>query len=736
MSSDGEASRAAAVAASQSSEQSLRALSEEINAVLRAEFANRRLQRLLQPRKADEANKPRWAPALATWAGGVGTLFAVAHLLKFLPGGDWLALGAAGFVAWRLESRWLPKLFFSGHTFRLMRMEGASDQADFPHSYLIAPTKSGTTGFGYEDWAAIRGAEPGHLLVSISDDKGKGIGAITLRKNERLPVSSWARDYYEDNALPPVSAAVQALALRFDDACDQYLRVGQKIESGRALQSRKGVKPAKSVEEAWAGIVVPDEVRGRLISLAAHFSSGSAAASRGLLLYGPPGTGKTLIAKALSESMQCKFFSLSLPDLKAGFVGQSGEKVAKLWEAAKAEERAVIFVDECEGVFGRRGSVTTDSFSEEIVQAFLAQWDGFEKQRSVWVIGATNRRDLIDPAVLSRFGEEVEVALPDQWQRQQILAVELLRRGVEQPLPDKAGEMTAGLGGRDLETLAGRIAREGTGLTLTTERLEALTKSFRRQGSSAVDETAKWESLVLPESTLRDLKASAQLMRNAEAAQARGLQVPRSLLLFGPPGTGKTQIARTLAMESGLTFIAAATADLKAGFIGQSGQKVKELFARARESSPCMLFLDELDIVATSRAGSADAFQQEIVGQLLQEMDGAKAQSQPVFVLAATNRQDDLDSAVLSRFSKRIEVALPDQQSRTELLRILLTGKPLGFDLDREVGGLAAKAQGASGRDLRNWVERAEQQAVARAFEQGVGIGGTTLELPDFLRSA
>ena len=166
-------------------------------------------------------------------------------------------------------------------------------------------------------------------------------------------------------------------------------------------------------------------------------------------------------------------------------------------------------------------------------------------------------------------------------------------------------------------------------------------------------------------------------------------------------------------------------------YIGQSGQLVKNLFERARSQSPCILFIDEMDIIAPARGGADDTFTKEIVGQLLQELDGIKRQSGDVFVLAATNRVDDLDSAVLSRFNRRIEIGLPDEAARAAILRVLLASKPLAFDLDAGCASLAARSDGQSGRDLRNWVDRAEQAAIVRHFETG-DIDGLQLELADF----
>lgn len=714
-------------------------LSDRIDPVLRKHYANRVLRKLLVPTKnASEASKPvlLWMPSgISIVVGFVGSVFAYSFLLslKFLPLTDWIAFAVGIIVAWQFEHKLLPKIYFSGYRFRLMRLEGYIKDGEYPDEYISAPHSDTPSGFNKVYWKLVDRVEIGYLLVSVYDRQNNGVAILHLRTEGQLAVTSWRRDLYQPDVLPPLSDEVKQLAHEFDAACDKYLNVAAKIEDSRALKSRKDVPQKRNPEEVWQSVVVAPDVKTRLMSLAKHFSDGSAAASRGLLLYGPPGTGKTLIAKKLAESMGCAFFPLSLPDLKAGYIGQSGERVKELWQRALAQPRSVIFVDECEGVFGRRGGVETDSFSAEIVTAFLAQWDGFTKQTTVWVVGATNRRDLIDPAILSRFGEEVEVGLPNEQQRINILQNELARKGISSALPAEAGELTQGMAGRDLETLAGRLAREQAGTEISAEVLARYTEAFRKQGSSKTDGNATWENLILPDAVLKELKNTAGLLLHAEAFSKRGINVPKGMLLYGPPGTGKTQIARTLANETGLRFIAASTAEMKAGFIGQSGQKVRELFERARDSAPCLLFLDELDIVAPARgsANDSDQFTQEIVGQLLQEMDGVRPNTQPVFVLAASNRIDQIDSAILSRFQKRIEIPVPDVAGRQQLLQVMLSTKPTSFDIGEAAKHLADLASGMSGRDLRNWIEQAEQHAVGRALEQGNPEAATIL-LEDF----
>lgn len=715
--------------------------SARIDGILRKNYANRIMRKLLIPPTKDKQGHIDnrvilWMPSGISIAVGLFAFFLIESnlsRLEFLPLVEWIAFALTLPLAWGIETKLLPKLYFTGYRFQLMRMEERLDGEEFPDRYIVAGNDDSSTGFAQRYWKPAHGVQPGHLLISISDRQKSGVAIIFLRTDGKLAVSSWRRDLHLDNVLPALPDEVKTLAYEFDHACDKYLAVENKIEASRVLKSKKDEPKPRDMEQAWKGIALAPAVKNQLISLATHFADGSVAASRGLLLYGPPGTGKTMVAKALAESMGCAFFPLSLPDIKAGFIGQSGEKVKELWDRALSQPRAVIFVDECEGVFCRRGSINTDSFSEEIVQAFLARWDGFSKQTSVWVVGATNRRDLIDPAILSRFGEEVEIGLPNEQQRLEILSSELTRRGVVSELPLKAGELIQGLSGREIESLAGRFAREQSGAQITEELLVRYTQAFRKQGSVETDKNAIWEKLVLPEAVMKNLKTTAGLLQHAEAFAKQNISIPRGILLYGPPGTGKTQIARTFANETGLKFIAASTADLKAGFVGQSGQKVRELFERARESAPCLLFLDELDIVASARGGNgnSDQFTQEIVGQLLQEMDGVKAHPQHVFILAASNRIDQIDSAVLSRFPSRIEIPVPDVTGRQRLLKVLLGSKPIEFDLEEVSARLAERAEGLSGRDLRSWIEQAEQSAVGRALEAG-NPELATIKLEDF----
>jgi SpoVK/Ycf46/Vps4 family AAA+-type ATPase len=473
------------------------------------------------------------------------------------------------------------------------------------------------------------------------------------------------------------------------------------------------------LDKIWGRIVLQPELKADLLDKIRLFNSGDKAAPPGLLLYGPPGTGKTEIARRIADSASCYFMSLKAPDLKAGYVGQSGERVKKVWEQVRARGRCVIFIDECEGVFARRGGTSGDSASEEVVQAFLAEWDGLGTEgQQVWVVGATNRRDLIDEAMVSRFGAAIEIGLPGAAERLQILRLEMAKMDRPAEVPPFVGELTTGMSGRNLSRLASDVCALALkqGGTITDDLWREVLKRHTQSKSEAVDKGAGWDSLVLSQDTLEKLRTLCESLRHVEEFAAQGFEVPKGALLYGPPGTGKTQIARTLANEGGIPFIAASTADIKAGFVGQSGQKVRELFERARGQAPCILFIDEIEAVAPVRGGPrADTFTGEIVNQLLQEMDGVKKSERHVFVLAATNLPDAIDEAVLSRFPERVEIPNPDAEQRARLFRMFLGKLPIGFDRDALAEELAQRSEGLGGRDIRNVVQKASQKAIRRA---------------------
>ena len=498
--------------------------------------------------------------------------------------------------------------------------------------------------------------------------------------------------------------------------------------ASRLAQADASLSRTSVAADAWRRVHMPERQKLDLLRRAELFERGDPAAPRGLLLSGPSGTGKTLVARTLADTLNCDFQMLSLADLKEQNLGASGKRVQQAWNRARNHRPAILFLDECEGVLGRRGAA-------DIVQAFLPEWDGIRGGSGVWVIGATNRRDMLDDAILSRFGWEMELALPSAEDRRNILIQEIQAVGITTEVPEEMTMLTQGMSGRDLQQLAKAIRSIAYPKDPTKENFLEAVSSARRAHNTRVDQTASWETLVLDAASLDRLKLICTLLRDAENWHAQGVAIPRSLLMVGPSGVGKTQIARTLANESGLTFLAATTADVKANFLGQSGNRVKQLFERARTNSPAILFLDELDIIAPDRAvmGGSDPLTDEIVGQLLQEIDGVRAQGSQVFLLAATNHLERIDAAVRSRFQERIVVPLPDRDARIRLLTVMLACKKLDFPAQDGAVLLADLTEGWnwSGRDLEGWVSRAEQKALLEAIRAG-GPEHYVIKMDDF----
>ncbi len=375
------------------------------------------------------------------------------------------------------------------------------------------------------------------------------------------------------------------------------------------------------LETSWKDVAIPDATLQQIIQLVDRFAAGQPPLPKGMLLWGPPGTGKTLIARKLAQHVNCTFKAVTIADLKGEHIGHTGPKVKKIWDECRNNAPTILFVDECESAFARRGGRDSDAFGNELVQTFIAEWDGFNQGGgNVLVIGATNRRELLDDAVMSRFTTAIELPAPDADARERILTAEFAKAQLGYPAEQQLVRETAGMSGRDLATLVTSVVSSHPGGSPAYEDFIAAVSKLRGKSSTSV-ESLTWDDVILPARTRREFESLGKELVHAEELARMNMPVPRGILLYGPPGTGKTQVARVLASQSGLSFMAASSSDIKASWIGASGEKVKQLFEKARAQAPCILFLDELDTVARSREGG-DVMTTEIVAQMLQELDG------------------------------------------------------------------------------------------------------------------
>jgi transitional endoplasmic reticulum ATPase len=461
---------------------------------------------------------------------------------------------------------------------------------------------------------------------------------------------------------------------------------------------------------------------------------------RGVLLYGPPGTGKTLIAKAVANEVSAAFHTVSGPEIMSKYKGESEERVREVFEKARETAPSIIFFDEIDSVAGKRDD--DGDVENRVVAQLLSLMDGLESRGDVVVIGATNRVDDIDPALRrgGRFDREIEIGVPSEGGRREILDVHT--RGM--PLSDDVdldtlASRTHGFVGADLDVLVSEAAMhairnrpaEGEARKAWSDDPSVARANFG--GAMAEVEPSAMREYVAeqPDVTFEDVGGLSRAKQTLEEAaewplsygalfDAANTSPPSGVLLYGPPGTGKTLLARALAGESGVNFIEVKGPELLDRYVGESEKAVRELFHRARQAAPSIVFLDEIDSVAKSRdgggGGGGDDVTDRVVSQLLTELDGL-ADNPNLVVVAATNRKEAIDRALLrpGRLDTHIEVPEPDEAGRREILDVVAAGRPLGEDVD--LNALAADLAGYSGAELDALVRDASMRAIREIAE-------------------
>ncbi len=457
----------------------------------------------------------------------------------------------------------------------------------------------------------------------------------------------------------------------------------------------------------------------------------------GVLLHGPPGCGKTLIARTLAEIAGVRFFSISGPEIINKYYGESEARLRKLFDQAQREAPAILFIDEIDALAPKRDQSFGD-LEKRVVAQLLTLMDGLDDRGQVIIIGATNRPNALDPALRrpGRFDREIEIPVPDQQGRREILEIHTqpmpLTKGVD--LDDMA-RRTHGFVGADLASLCREAALQALRRVLKKTPVTELDSgsikvglpdfaaAFREVEPSALRETVisvpnvKWEEVGgLSTVKSRLIEAVEWPLRYGHLFAQAGLRPSRGILLVGPPGCGKTLLAKALATESQANFVAMKGADLHSKYIGESEQRLRDIFRRARQAAPCILFFDELDAFLPARGmmGLDAAVSERILAQFLVEMDGIE-ELKGVLVLGATNRVDRLDEAILrpGRFDEIVKFAPPDAMEREEILKIHLKQKPLSDEVDANY--LAGLTEGWSGAELSAACNRAALLAVQRA---------------------
>ncbi|MEM3930090.1 MAG: CDC48 family AAA ATPase [Candidatus Korarchaeum sp.] len=460
---------------------------------------------------------------------------------------------------------------------------------------------------------------------------------------------------------------------------------------------------------------------------------------KGVLLFGPPGTGKTLLAKAVANESNAHFISISGPEIMSKYYGESEKRLREIFEEAEKNAPSIIFMDEIDAIAPKREEVTGE-VERRVVAQLLALMDGLKGRGEVIVIGATNRPEAIDPALRrpGRFDREIEIGVPDREGRKEILLIHTRNMPLADDVDlDKLADITHGFVGADLAALVReaamralrRLMKEVNLLEsekLPPEVMEKLKvtmndfmEAFKDITPSALREVViqvpnvRWEDIGGLESVKEELKMAVEWpLKYPELFEASGARQPKGVLLFGPPGTGKTLLAKAVANESEANFISVKGPEIMSKWVGESEKAVRMIFRRARQAAPAIIFIDEIDSIAPVRGYSSDSgVSERVVSQMLTEMDGLE-ELRRVVVIAATNRPDLVDPALLrpGRFDRLIYVPPPDKEARLQILRIHTKGKPLAPDVDLEE--LAARTEGYTGADLANLVNLATLMAL------------------------
>ncbi len=540
------------------------------------------------------------------------------------------------------------------------------------------------TGFGIDELFALGFGE---VLFRVVKTEPAGIVMIT--ENTRVEVLSQSVEVAEEKGAVPVVTYEDIGGLK-----EAVRKVREMIElplKHPELFERLGIEPPK-----------------------------------GVLLYGPPGTGKTLLAKAVANESGAYFISINGPEITSKWYGESEKKIRDIFKEAEENAPSIIFVDEIDAIAPKREDVTGE-VERRIVAQLLACMDGLKSRGQVIVIGATNRPDALDPALRrpGRFDREIEIGVPDRNGRLEILQIHTRNMPLADDVDlEKIADITHGYVGADLAALVKEAAMSALRRVLpeinldedelppeVLEKLQVTMEDFKNAlmvvEPSAMREVmievpkVRWDDIGGLERQKQQLREMVEWpLKHPEAFKRMGIKPPKGVLLYGPPGTGKTLLAKAVANESEANFIYIKGPEIFSKWVGESEKRIREIFRKARQVAPSIIFVDEIDAIASKRSFTTEnEVMGRVVTQLLAEMDGLEGLG-GVIIIGATNRPEVLDPALMrpGRFDRHIYVPPPDQKARLEILKVHTRNMPLADDVDLEK--IAERTENYTGADI------------------------------------
>jgi len=589
------------------------------------------------------------------------------------------------------------------------------------------------------------------LADATAEDGAKEPGQLnnSLRKMYNPEAAAAAENGAAAAATALEAKAARSLNLARQKSAKQARgEAGLPDPKGQGKQWEALERPEERLEDLGGIDSILEDLRQLVVYPLAHpevFSHLGVKPPTGILLHGPPGSGKSKLASALAGSIGVPFFKVAATEIVAGHSGESEANIRGLFQSAIAASPSLLFLDEIDAIAPKRDSAGRE-MERRIVAQMLTCMDDLQGA-SVIVLAATNRPDALDPALrrAGRFDREIAMGIPDEKSRARILEKMTegmrLSEGIDIKL---LANKTPGYVGADLYALTKEAALSaitrsfstfssdrlcgsegGPPAPFTSEELVHLSvemsdfvlalgkvqPSARREGFTTVPDVT-WKDVGALDALRDDLDAAVcEPIRKADLFRRMGLMVPAGVLLFGPPGCGKTLLAKAVANASGANFIAIKGPELLNKYVGESERAVRLVFQRALSSAPCVVFFDELDSMVPKRSSDGNNSSERVVNQMLTEMDGVQQRSQ-VFVIAATNRPDIIDPAMMrpGRLDRLLYVPLPTEVGRHEILRTHTMQLPLADDVD--LAAIAKEADGFSGADLAGLVREAAMLAI------------------------